>query len=230
MNSGSVYPLPGTHPAPRCIALFSAMFLPLFLNGFYNSHLVGSAVLYWSVEFCTWLLLPVILILVFKLSGGRVHDLGVMLPKSVKAWLVFISCSVAFSALFHAAFLIGSDQSRALFAQNYLAVNFTYRSIIPTEGIGKIVVWLYFSLTAGIVEELFFRGLLKRIFSNTKWGLITFVLTSTVLFASIHWENGVRDMFATGCVGLVASIAFLLNRNAITLMIAHTVTDLLLFW
>ena len=230
MNSGSVYPPPGTHSAPRCIALLAAMFMPLFLNGFYNSLLVGSAVLYWTVEFCTWLLLPAVLMLVFKRSGGRFHDLGVMRPKSSRAWLVFILCSVAFSALLYAAYSIGYDQSRGLFAQDYFAVHFSYHSIIPTEGVGKVVVWLYFSLTAGIVEELFFRGLLKRLFSDTKWGLIAFVLTSTILFASIHWENGARDMFATGCVGLVASIAFLLNRNVITLMIAHTVADLLLFW
>lgn len=206
------------------------MFLPLFVNGFYNRHLVGSALLYWTVEFSTWLLLPGILMWLFKRAGGRFQDLGLTLPASTKAWVGFMAYSVLLSVLLHAAYTIALEQSRAIFPVNKLAVHFSYRSIIPTEGVGKIAVWIYFSLTAGVVEELFFRGLLKHVFAETAWGKIAFVLTSTVLFASIHWENGVREIFATGCTGLVASIAFLSYRNVIPLMIAHTVTDLITFW
>lgn len=206
------------------------MFLPLFLNGFYHRHLVGSALLYWTVEFSTWLLLPGILMWLFRRSGGRFQDLALTLPKSAKTWLLFFLCSVLFSVLLYVAYLIARDQSRTLFAVNHLAVHFSYQSIIPTQGIGKIVVWIYFALTAGIVEELFFRGLLRHVFAETAWGRIAFVLTSTVLFASAHWENGVREIFATGCASLAASLAFLSYRNVFPLMIAHTVTDLIVFW
>lgn len=102
-----------------------------------------------------------------------------------------------------------------------------------------IVRWLkvfFFALSAGIVEELYFRGWLRRLFSQGYLGAGLFVLISSALFALIHWGNGTVDygfnfkhLAVTFCWGLGSALAYLKINNLWFLIVAHALLDVSVF-
>ena len=210
----------------RLNVIFLALFLPLFLDGFYNPIIAGTPGLYWAIEFTTWILIPSISMYAFWRTGGKFTDIGFCLPPSAMGWfellLSLTISTVAFLGIYSGAKLLG----RSWFPQNYLLINFNYGSLIPHTGIAKTIVWLYFSLSAGIVEELYFRGILKSLFRSSN---VLFVLISTLLFSAIHWEGGIHNLIATGAAGLFMCIYYIIYRNIYVLMLAHGFADLILF-
>lgn len=209
--------------------IFLGGFLPLFLNGFYNGIIAQSAIFYWPVDLITWILVPCLLMYLYRIRGGKFRALGFIWPIfGFDIFKIFIYIAI-WSFILLSAFKIGRSAGESLFDRNYLKTGFSYINLIPNTGFGGIAVWIYFSLTAGIVEEVFFRGLLRRFFAQNRMGAVFFVVTSTVLFSAIHWENGVNDMLATAAFGFGACVCYSLHGNILVPITAHFVADLFLF-
>lgn len=204
------------------------VFLPLLLNGFYNEVIARSGVFYWPVDFVTWILIPIISMYLYRRRGGEFHDLGVVWPGSVFGLIKNLLYAGVWSIMLVWGFSGGRRSGEVWFDENYLKVAFSYGDLIPDSGWGKTAVWIHFSLTAGVVEELYFRGLLRRFFDRGRLGSVYFMVASTVLFSAIHWENGVNDMLATAAFGFLACICYLSHRSILVPMIAHVVADLIL--
>ncbi|MCS6244484.1 MAG: hypothetical protein H2172_11590 [Opitutus sp.] len=137
------------------LGLFLPLFSLLLLNGFYNPLLVDSPVLYWSVDLFTWLLVPLVTLYVFSKRGGNFKDLGFSLPCSVSQWIQYLLFCSAAIFLFYHVYVGVQAWSKLVFSVNYLANGFNYGSLIPRGGLAGFFVLLWFSLTAGVVEELF---------------------------------------------------------------------------
>jgi membrane protease YdiL (CAAX protease family) len=106
---------------------------------------------------------------------------------------------------------------------------FDYESIVPESGILYFVVVAYFGLSAGLVEEFLFRGLLYHAFSGLRHSLALFLLVSPLLFSLVHWEDGLANLAATWIVGIFMAAAYLGLRNLWPLVIGHVFTDLVWF-
>lgn len=234
MNDGALKnrnDAPSVRPKPTVLAcLFLGMFVPLLLNGFYNGILIRSPFFYWTVELVTWVLVPCGLLYVYRRMGGAYRDLGLVCPRSVGEVCTVVLLVCIWAVILVGAFRGGQSWGESIFERNYLKLAFNYGSLIPDSGWRATVIWIYFSLTAGIVEELFFRGMLRRIFGPGWRSTVFFVVVSTVLFSVIHWENGVNDLLATGAVGLLVGICYVWHRTILIPMIAHAVANLVLFW
>lgn len=112
------------------------------------------------------------------------------------------------------------------------AITASYSTIAP-DGPLRIAAVGYFSLTAGLVEEIFFRALpllfLQRRFS-VRVPTTLYVVSTALLFGAAHWENGAHEIFANVAFGVVASLLYLKLRDLWPLIGAHALTAAWIMW
>ena len=222
------------HPADsrqqrnRLLLLALCGIAPFMVNGLVNSVIADNALLYWSFEMLTWIVIPsIILLLVIHTAGMSLSDLGyhASIRGRNNIGLLVLAC-VAFSPLCYGVYFYSYEFFSELFpGQGF----FQYESIVPESGILYFAVTIYFGLSAGLVEEFLFRGLLYRAFSGFRHALALFLVISPVLFSLVHWENGFANLASTYIVGVFMAIAYLGLRNLWPLVIGHIFTDLLWF-
>jgi membrane protease YdiL (CAAX protease family) len=84
------------------------------------------------------------------------------------------------------------------------------------------------SITAGICEEILYRGFLIRYLSDGPWhvSLVLALLISSVFFGLAHGYQGVSGIVSTGCVGAFMAIVFFVSGNLWLPMIVHAFLDL----
>ena len=107
-----------------------------------------------------------------------------------------------------------------------------YFSLIPS-GVLKLPVILYMSITAAVVEEIIYRGLLLILlkdYIDKNGGKLLYILASAILFSSVHWENGVPDLAQTFVLGLLSAMLYLKLRNLLPFIFAHFIGDMVSFW
>jgi membrane protease YdiL (CAAX protease family) len=84
------------------------------------------------------------------------------------------------------------------------------------------------AITAGICEEILYRGFLIRYLSDGPWhfGLALAVVASSVFFGLGHGYQGVSGIITTGVVGAVMAILFLATGGLWVPMVLHAFIDL----
>ena len=110
---------------------------------------------------------------------------------------------------------------------------FDLGELIPT-GPARVAVVVYLSLTAGIAEELMFRGLALALVERAPLSPVartaSFLAISTVVFAAAHWEQGGIGLAASAAYGLAAGLVYARLRVLWPLIVAHVGVDLAWFW
>jgi hypothetical protein len=210
------------------LALFCAGTLPFMVNGIVNAAIASNPWLYWSFEVACWVVLPLAVFTVACTRGGlRLEDLGIhgRIRGRRNIPLLLFLCLIAGPVdLFIYAHLAG------IFSRLVPGVAlFAYESVIPAAGVMRFVVAAFFALTAGIVEELYYRGLFFRISEFFPAPRAVYLGVSPVLFALIHWEGAPGNLPATYVFGLLAALFYLALRNLWPLVIGHIYTDLIWF-
>jgi membrane protease YdiL (CAAX protease family) len=84
------------------------------------------------------------------------------------------------------------------------------------------------SVTAGITEELIYRGFLVRYLAAGPWGLsaAAALAVSSVAFGVAHAGQGVRGMLLTGVLGLLLGGLYLASGSLLLPILLHTLIDL----
>lgn len=112
-----------------------------------------------------------------------------------------------------------------------LTSTLNYDAKVPKMGVAKIFAALFMGVTAGVVEEFFFRGLVYKLLrtyvSHSKW---LFILVSTVVFAGAHWAGGAGHIAAVSVFGFGMAVAFLCTKDIRPLMAAHGIWDAVYFY
>ena len=198
------------------------------VNGLVNSVIAHNALFYWGFEMLTWIVIPsIILLLVIRTEGLGFSDFGyhgAIRGRRNIGLLIFV-CAV-FSPLCYGVDFYSYEYFSALFpGQGF----FQYKSIVPESGILYFAVTIYLGLSAGLVEEFLFRGLLYRAFSGFRHSLALFLVILPILFSLVHWENGLAKLASTYIVGIFMAIAYLGLRNLWPLVAGHIFTDLIWF-
>jgi hypothetical protein len=214
-------------------ALLIVGLLPFELNGWYNPRLSTTA--FWCIELLTWVVMPMA-ILTVALRRGIVTraELGLHLSvfgKRNEALILMFSLVASF-ALYHIDRWT-VEKAGALFPANFGYSPFQYRTVVPdpgpTTGWLRLLAISYLALSAGWVEETYYRAMMSKLFSPRWWGTLLYVLVSTIVFASAHWEGGVQTMFEAAVFGGIAALLFRAIQNIWPLIIAHTIVDFLWF-
>lgn len=205
-------------------ALLALGIAPLYFNGYVNAQISDRPVAYWSFEFSYWVLLPVlVLVFLVRFGGLRMSDIGIhghIRGRGSIGLLVLIAL-----VLCPLYYLVHSSALRFFSTLLPASALFQYHTMVPESGIGRILVAAYFAITAGIVEEIYFRGLAFRACEMLPFSVPLYLGLSPILFALIHWESGAANTAATYVVGILAAATYVLLRNLWPLIVAHAYTD-----
>jgi len=205
-------------------ALFFLGISPFLVNGVINPVIALYPRIFWSFEVLSWVFLPLAIFgIALRQLGLRAEEMGLhaRVRGQRNLGLVLVLC-----VLFAPLYLIIYNESRAAFLSIFPeAPFFAYQSIVPEDGAMRVVAILYLAITAGVVEELYFRGLFFKISSFFPAQAAVYVLGSATFFSLIHWEGGLSNVGATFVLGIITTLLYLLIRNLWPFMIGHAYTD-----
>ena len=208
----------------RYAALFLLGISPFLVNGAINPVIARYPWIFWSFEVLTWVFLPLAIFgIALRQLGLRAEEMGLHARIRGRPNVGFL---LVLCVLIAPLFLIIYNTSRAAFLSIFPdAPFFAYQSIVPESGAMRFVAILHLSITAGVVEELYFRGLFFKISCFFPAQAAVYVFGSATFFALIHWEGGLSNVGATFIVGIITAVLYLLIRNLWPLIIGHAYTD-----
>lgn len=216
---------------PRVLLVIAPFFLVGLLNGLYVDVLSKTPWLYWLVDILTWVVLPLFIIYhLYCQYGFGLRDYGIEILSDPRRNRETLSWS-AMATLLLAIYYFGLSWLTKIVFPPELTTG-GYASMVP-DGSLQVVAVLYLAGTAAVFEEVFFRGLLRRIiftFYNESLATLLYVLGSSILFGLVHWENGTAEVLTTMVTGMVACFLYLRINNLVPLIVAHFVIDVAVFW
>jgi hypothetical protein len=216
-------------PATLYAVLTAAGIAPFLINGYVNARVAPWPAVYWGFEFLCWVVVPLVVLGTLRRAGGlRLSDIGlngVIFGQRSIGLIVFTCLLICPLELLVYKYAIG--YFRAVLPDEGL---FQYQQIVPQSGAGRVLVAAYLALTAGIVEEIYFRGLMFKVFALISTRAVpVYLVFSPLLFASVHWESGLANTAAAYVLGLLAAVAFVAMRNLWPLIAGHVFTDYVWF-
>jgi len=214
------------------IAIFPCLVFGL-LNDFYL-RVVYDLGLKWFylVDFLQWVVTPLcVWTFVLKPNGITLKDIGFTFRVPGRSPSVFAGDMVVAVVVLWLAY-----EPVRLIAYRFLwryAASFGFQDAIPQSFPWNAIVILYFSCSAALIEEGVFRGLFWAYFSNFSpkhYPKFWYVAVTSLLFASIHSEQGPHAVIAAFSYGIAASLLYLHFRNLWPLVFGHFIIDVMRFW
>ena len=213
------------------IAIFPFLALSL-LNHFYGKWLVNlHPGMFWLADLAQFLVAPWIGwwfgLRPLKLAQ---QDYGLVLPGNRH----LPKDSIGF-LLFCALLLVGACWPIFVIADAALWQYSPERAIgraMPTGFALNVLVALYLSATAALVEEVVCRALPWLYFSTAvapRWRKLGYVSATSVAVALMHSEQGPAGMIASRWFGLVAASMYAKLRTLWPLVLGHFLIDFLIF-
>ena len=216
-------------------ALFLVAISPQLFNGFYNPGLMAYPTAFWSSDILTLAVMPPLLY-AWGLRRGLFtnRDLGLHFQfpgRGSKAGFAAAMIVMPLAVFYGFWFLtwLGNYLHYRFFTAGADHFVFDFSMAVSGQGIQRIAIIAYFSITAGLVEEFYYRALPRLFFKSSPFQLVLYLLFSSVIFALIHWEGGQVKLFVTFCLGLILAGSYLITRNLWPLIFGHLVADVLLF-
>ncbi len=220
-----------THGRAKLAALLFVALLPYWLNGYYNPLLKDNPAAFWTVEVVTWIVMPLAVILV-GLRAGLFTRTDIGLHTRVAGWrndVLLLALVVAAVPVLYTLDRGSLDTAAGLWDPHHGAADFHLAEVLPppgpTTGHLRLLAVMHLVLTAGFVEEIYYRGMMSRLFPDGWGGTLLYVPVSSLVFASVHWEGGIRGMFEALTFGLAAGAIYRGTRNLWPLIVAHAVID-----
>ena len=91
---------------------------------------------------------------------------------------------------------------------------------------GHQAMIFFIALTAGVTEELIFRGYLLTRLSQWLKNNVAAVIVSSLLFAALHYKYGsLRELIFTFLIGMIFSIYYIKYRNIKAVIVTHFLID-----
>lgn len=154
--------------------------------------------------------------------GHTVRDLTGKPWKSFDDVLLDIAIAAGF--WIGAVLVIAGAAKLMRFAPKLEEARKTLDFLAPSNGV-ELALWVLLSLTAGICEEIVFRGYLQRQFAALTHSVAAGVVISAVIFGLSHAYEGGRRMVLVGLLGAMLGALAAWRKNLRPSMIAHTWQD-----
>lgn len=193
----------------------------------------GRAVAYWFIDILGNVVIAgLVLLLASRVCHLSARKIGLLSINSIAELLrlIWICFVCALLLLFVDLFAVSFTRYLVAEFPELLKQNYSHPDNMPKEWPQRGFLMAYFVLTASLVEEVFFRGILREII----FGLIpygkraVFVIVSTALFSAIHWKLGFVPFVAAVSIGLLLGVLFVELSDLRPLIVAHAVLDL--YW
>jgi membrane protease YdiL (CAAX protease family) len=175
-------------------------------------HYLGAMVAQWAFTAVA---------IALTIAGGRASaSIGLRLPSGWGlAWSLVVLGLVIVLLIVQSRAAFGSERGRAALRKQLLGFGW----LLPRDG--REMRWFVaLCLTAGICEEVLFRGYLLW-FLIPKTGLALALILSSLAFGLMHAYQGARGIVRTGIVGLTLALIYRLTGSLAAPMIVHALVD-----
>jgi len=202
--------------AARLWAAILLVPLPALVSGQHRlsaASLLPRTAVYRSSIVSLWVLAG-ITALAARFSGFHATDLGVTLTAATTTAAWALAATVAGIVVIFTAHLAGVGTTELVDA------------LVPRDR-HEQNVFAGLTVTAGICEELIFRGFLIRVLADASGSLAVAVTISTIVFGWMHTYQGVKGAVGAGLLGGILAVPLLLSGSIVPSIIAHAAIDLL---
>src|SRR5438270_6606692 len=230
-----VVPAPPAHPALIAPLWHTLLISALILgNSFLGSskvgavHGSGSRIILYGGTFVTQLILILLIWFGIHLRGVRMRDLIGGRWKTVEAFLLDAALAFGFWVtslllLFGVRVALGTIDLHNM----QRSVDDAVRLLGPMAPHTYLEAGLFvlLSVSAGLFEEIIFRGYLQRQFGALGRNAIIGIVASVILFGLAHGYQGTRMMIVIGIYGIFFGILAHLRKSLRPGMMAHAFQD-----
>ena len=88
------------------------------------------------------------------------------------------------------------------------------------------LLFVFVAFSAGVCEELLFRGFGLRFFAHFGLAGFTLLLVAASAFGLLHLYQGIVGVLATFVVGLLLSVVYIVTGSLLVPIVLHTLIDL----
>lgn len=203
----------------------------LLCNGYYNPILARFPEAFWLADLVTSILLPVL----------ALQHLAKTREESVAETLRWLNFGEAFNfswltgmGLLPISLILISAFRAGHWMMYWLAPElsepfFGYGSMLPSGALQREIVILYYALTAGIGEEIFFRAMPYHLHPWIGRRPFLYLIATSAIFAALHWEQNIWGLMATFLYGLIFGSYYLKSRSLIGPILLHSLIDWFVF-
>jgi len=196
------------------VLTFSLLILFDFLLGrlqmAYYDRLFYSRFIYWGI-------VVVLLFYTFKIERQSLllwkeenNNIGFFL---LSVFLLYLS-SIGAAFVSAIPVLLGEHENDAMMKKIIAAIT------------GHQAMIFFLALTAGVTEELIFRGYLLTRLSQWFKNEVAAVIVSSLLFAALHYKYGsLRELIFTFFIGVIFCIYYTKYRNIKAIIVTHFLID-----
>ena len=100
----------------------------------------------------------------------------------------------------------------------------------PPSGHLEIFLWIALSISAGICEEIVFRGYLQNQFRSATRSVVAAVILQGAVFGLAHTYQGWKQVIVIAALGVLYGMLAAWRRNLWANMIAHAWSDIYEGW
>ena len=154
--------------------------------------------------------------------GGNLKTLSGVRWTSWKSLVIDVGIAVPFWVLWEGAgygvhWLLGPTSARSVV------------SLLP-QSLLEILIWIATSMTAGICEEMVFRGYVQRQFHALTGSVVMAVLGQGLVFGLVHSYQGWKNVIVICVLGILFGILAAWRRNLRTNIMVHAWADVWSGW
>jgi uncharacterized protein len=100
----------------------------------------------------------------------------------------------------------------------------------PPTGILEVTLWILLSISAGIGEEIVFRGYLQKQFQAATGSVVAAVILQGAIFGLAHTYQGWKQVIVIAALGILYGALVAWRRNLRASIIAHAWSDIFEGW
>lgn len=217
----------------KICCLFAVYYAFTILRGWVLPVFPVSTYGFWFFDSVSFVVVPAVLIAYGVRHGVPLIEFFRYSPQdrplsgglfSTSILFTMLTCLVAF-----AANIVGNTVSD--FFPWAIDAHYFYDSRPSSSRFANFLIALYFSMTAGVAEELMFRGggriVWQYVTSSQCW--FGYVISSSTLFGLMHWPHGVVAVIQSMVMGVFWSTMYIKINDIYPLIIAHAVLDFIIF-
>ncbi|MGH7467497.1 MAG: CPBP family intramembrane glutamic endopeptidase [Longimicrobiales bacterium] len=179
-----------------------------------------------------------------RLEADQLPRLSIYISSGIMLWGLAIAAIIAASASDFTPSLIGIRGLEARLLISWTIFGLATAALLYALGryfgvqespyliqllprsVGERVAFIGLSITAGICEELVFRGFLISALTVPTGSLAAAAAISTLVFGVLHSYQRVIGVLRAGILGLALTIPFLMTGSLLPSILAHIAIDL----
>ena len=178
---------------------------------------------YWSIILSLWLLLTAVMVILMPVSRP-LERVGLRIPPLQSSGFILI---IGLITVLTVILYLYMGSKRPGIKELYLRLLKPVAFLLPVTRRERRV-WVILSVSAGICEEIVFRGFLFFYLQSHIPGisLLWQVVVSSLIFGFGHLYQGWKGIIGTAGLGCVFAVVFIKTGSLIPLMVIHTLVDI----